>query len=207
MNLSGIICGLGNPGTKYAGTRHNAGFMVIDEIISQALNFPGQSIIQAQKAGAYTSWEWTIADQTQHNWLLVKPQTFMNRSGLALVHLFRNPSLSLERLLVVHDEVDLPLGKIRIKHGGGLAGHNGLRSIAQELGSRDFYRLRFGVGRPEHGSDLAGYVLSRFMPHEESSLQDSIGLSAEIIKIFCQSGLQKAMDEIARSGTTQAAQD
>ena len=147
-----LIVGLGNPGSQYEQTRHNAGFVFLDQLAnsrgscwSMSAQFHGQ-----------------VADCTVGNSkvLLLKPVTFMNKSGLSVGSMMRYFKLKPDELLVVHDELDLPEGVIKMKRDGGHAGHNGLRDIIAHIDSRDFYRLRIGIGRPAVGSNVAGYVLS-----------------------------------------------
>ncbi len=196
MKIKGIICGLGNPGRKYASTRHNAGFMVIDRLIESSGKIPREQVRLKTEAPNYILWEWTL-DYGPHVWLLLKPMTFMNRSGAALSKVFSRAAIEPDRLLIIHDEVDLPLGKLKIKSGGGLAGHNGLRSIANDLGTRDFVRLRFGVGRPDAGFDLSQYVLDNFLPAERDVRDQVTDRAVEVIRTFCDNGLDKAGEKIA----------
>jgi PTH1 family peptidyl-tRNA hydrolase len=154
-----LVVGLGNPGREYASTRHNVGWMVLDEL--------------AQRHGA--SWRskfnGRIADVRVdgHKVGLFKPETFMNDSGRAVRAAARFYKVEPDAILVVHDESDLDVGRLQARAGGGLAGHNGLRSVAQHLGTQEFLRLRVGVGRPERGDPrpLADYVLSDFEPHQD----------------------------------------
>ena len=172
MGYSFLIAGLGNPGSKYAKTRHNIGFMIVDEWANrhQAVwkSSPWQSLTCEIKLGSL-------------NCILIKPQTFMNLSGQSV-----QPAMSHykpDHLLVLHDEIDLEFGDIRYKFGGGHRGHNGLRDIKARLGEYDFGRIRFGVGRPqnEHLS-VADYVLGRFLPEESSALVKSIDDAISIIE-------------------------
>ncbi len=193
MNMTGIICGLGNPGARYANTRHNIGFMILDRLMEDIQHMSGQRLTLKKKCSAYILWQWlNLEDQTV--WLLIKPLTYMNRSGAAVGSVLRPGCMDTGNLLVIHDEVDLALGRLRIKTGGGLAGHNGLRSIAHHLGTRDFSRLRFGVGRPETGQDLAGYVLDDFEPGEQELKERAVADASRTCLIFREQGLQPSMD-------------
>jgi len=138
-----LVAGLGNPGREYARNRHNAGYLVVDEL---ARRHDGGKLV------------------------LLKPETYMNESGRSVGAAAAFFKVEPEHVLVVHDEGDFDLGRIELKHGGGLAGHNGLRSIAQHLGTQDFARLRIGVGRPERGDPrtLADYVLADFDAHDDA---------------------------------------
>jgi PTH1 family peptidyl-tRNA hydrolase len=159
-SLDLLVVGLGNPGRKYAGHRHNVGWMVVDEL--------------ARRHGA--SWKGKFHGQLAelrldgHRVALLKPETYMNESGRAVAEAVRFYKLEPDAILVVHDEGDLDLGRLQARLGGGLAGHNGLRSIAQHLKTPDFMRLRIGVGRPGRGDPrpLADYVLSNFEPADDA---------------------------------------
>ncbi|PJZ46040.1 aminoacyl-tRNA hydrolase [Leptospira brenneri] len=160
-----LIVGLGNPGDKYKNTRHNIGFMVLDALASRF----NESFKDSKKYAETThSWE---GDKIH----LLKPLEFMNLSGKAtqtLANLYKIPP---SQILVVQDEVDLPFGKIKNKIGGGTAGHNGLKDIVAKLGSQDFHRLRFGVGKPEKGGmEVADFVLQNFNSEERNILQTLI---------------------------------
>jgi PTH1 family peptidyl-tRNA hydrolase len=151
-----LVAGLGNPGREYRETRHNAGFMAVDELarrngVSFRSKFSGR-IGDVRLDGRRLA--------------LLEPQTYMNESGRSVAAALRFYKLPLESLLVVHDDVDLEIGRLQARLGGGLAGHNGLRSIVQQLGSAEFLRLRIGVGRPERGDrrPVADFVLSPFPP-------------------------------------------
>jgi PTH1 family peptidyl-tRNA hydrolase len=155
-----LVAGLGNPGREYAGNRHNVGFMVADEL-ARRHGGAWKSKFNAQLADVRID---------GHKVVLLKPQTYMNDSGRPVSSAMRFYKLEPASVLVVHDETDLPLGRLQARRGGGLAGHNGLRSVAQHLGTPDFLRLRIGVGRPERGDrrPLADYVLADFEPHEDA---------------------------------------
>jgi PTH1 family peptidyl-tRNA hydrolase len=157
-SLDLLVVGLGNPGREYAANRHNVGFMVVDDL-----------------AGRYSgSWRGKFSGQLadvridDHRVGLLKPETFMNESGRSVQAAASFYKLQPDAILVVHDESDLELGRLQARLGGGFAGHNGLRSVAQHLGTPDFLRLRVGVGRPGRGDrrPLADYVLADFEPHE-----------------------------------------
>src|SRR5919201_485271 len=158
-SLDLLVVGLGNPGREYAGNRHNAGFMVADEL--------------ARRHGG--SWRGKFSGRLaevridDHRVGLLKPETYMNESGRAVQAAAAFFKVEPDAILVVHDESDLETGRLQARKGGGLAGHNGLRSLNQQLGTPDFLRLRVGVGRPGRGDrrPLADYVLSDFEPHEE----------------------------------------
>ncbi|MFP4629686.1 MAG: aminoacyl-tRNA hydrolase [Desulfohalobiaceae bacterium] len=189
MHYSGLIAGLGNPGRKYARTRHNMGFMVLEELI----RLQGSRMQEQGRIGSDNSQAWIWGPQgADQPWILAKPLTYMNRSGLALREILKDCRLSLEQTLVLHDELDLPLGGLRLKFQGGLAGHRGLGSIAQECGGREFYRLRLGIGRPGPGEDVVGHVLSKFAAQEMSCLQEVLPEAAKALEKFCQQGAGSA---------------
>lgn len=158
-SLDLLVAGLGNPGREHRGHRHNAGFMVVDEL--------------GRRLGA--SWRAKFSGRLAevrlegHRLALLAPETYMNDSGRSVAAAARFFKVEPERLLVVHDEVDLELGRLQVRRGGGLAGHNGLRSVAAALGSPDFLRLRVGVGRPGRGDprEVSDYVLSGFEPEDD----------------------------------------
>lgn len=150
-----IVCGLGNPDPEYARTRHNAGFATIDALAARH----GVRYWKSEAGAQVASLSWRGADGEQREVLLAKPMSYMNTSGGPLSKLARAHRVRPQEILVVHDEVDLAAGQVRVKLGGGLNAHNGLRSIADKLGSRDFARVQFGIGRPPGRMAVADYVL------------------------------------------------
>lgn len=150
-----IVCGLGNPDAEYARTRHNAGFATIDELAARR----GVRYWKSEAGAQVAQITVTDADGERREVLLAKPMSYMNTSGGPLSKLARAHHVRPEEILVVHDEVDLPAGEVKLKLGGGLNAHNGLRSIADKLGSRDFARVQFGIGRPPGRMQVADYVL------------------------------------------------
>ena len=157
-----LIVGLGNPGPKYAGNRHNVGYMALDRIASDHGFGPWRARFQGEVA------EGRLGDQRV---TLLKPATFMNLSGQSVGEAMRYLKLTPAEIIVLHDELDLAPGKVRLKSGGGHAGHNGLRSIHQHIGEA-YRRLRIGIGHPGHKDRVAGYVLSDFAKAEEAGLDD-----------------------------------
>jgi PTH1 family peptidyl-tRNA hydrolase len=195
MSLSGLIVGLGNPGEAYARTRHNFGFLVADAV-REALEghrVPGGSCSGLRKGKDAHVWTLHLDDA---RWLLVKPMTYMNLSGRPVARLVREQGLQPEQVLVLHDELDLELGKIRFKVGGGLAGHNGLKSVAACLSSREFRRMRLGIDRPPAGGDVSGYVLGRFSKGEAPHVRECIDVAAAGVLRYMEAGLEKAMQEL-----------
>jgi peptidyl-tRNA hydrolase, PTH1 family len=174
-----LIAGLGNPGPEHARDRHNAGWMVADELArrhsgSFRAKFSGRL---AENRLGYSR----VA--------ILKPETYMNESGRSISAAARFFKVPADRVLVVHDDVDLPVGRLQARLGGGLAGHNGLRSISQALGSAEFQRLRIGVGRPERGDrhPVADYVLSPFSP--EDDVEEIVARSADAVESLLAAGL------------------
>jgi PTH1 family peptidyl-tRNA hydrolase len=179
-SLDLLVVGLGNPGREYARNRHNAGWMVLDELArrhggSWQSKFSG-SLAEVRLDG--------------HRVALLKPETYMNESGRSVAAAATFFKVEPDAVLVVHDEGDLDLGRLQARMGGGLAGHNGLRSIAKALGTQDFLRLRIGVGRPERGDrrSLADYVLSDFEPHDQP--ETLISRAAEAVESLDAEGLE-----------------
>jgi PTH1 family peptidyl-tRNA hydrolase len=181
-----VVVGLGNPGKKYERTRHNAGFMAVDEIVRRT-----DSEIVQQKHGALVGK--VMLDL--HPAVLAKPQTFMNESGRAVAAILRDSYCSPSELLVLHDELDLPLGVVRIKNGGGHGGHNGLRSIIEQIGTADFLRVRIGIGRPAPGTDPADYVLSPFSAEERPAAAEAVSRAADAVLAVVSVGARKAMNQ------------
>ncbi|MCM2358282.1 MAG: aminoacyl-tRNA hydrolase [Geobacteraceae bacterium] len=178
-----LIVGLGNPGPKYQWTRHNAGFMVLDELSRRA------AIPLARKTFSALYGEGNYRGERL---LLLKPQTFMNLSGRSVNPALHFHRLSLQDLIVIHDDLDIPFGRIKLKEGGGHAGHNGLRSLMQELGGGQFLRIRIGVGRPLQG-DAADYVLSPFGRDEMNVLPRILEGAVDFLELLLAEGLPKAM--------------
>jgi PTH1 family peptidyl-tRNA hydrolase len=175
-----LIAGLGNPGREHERDRHNAGWMVVDEL---ALRH-GQPSFRAKFNGR-------LADARigEHRVAFLKPETYMNESGRSISAASRFFKVAPEQLLVVHDDVDLDVGRLQARLGGGLAGHNGLRSIAQALGTQEFLRLRLGVGRPGRGDrrSVADYVLSGFEPEEDA--EGLVARAADAVEALLADGL------------------
>lgn len=150
-----IVCGLGNPDAEYEHTRHNAGFATVDVLAERH----GVRYWKSEAGAQTATLSWRDADGEKREVILAKPMSYMNTSGGPLSKLARAHHVQPEQILVVHDEVDLPAGQVKVKLGGGLNAHNGLRSIADKLGSRNFARVQFGIGRPPGKMQVADYVL------------------------------------------------
>lgn len=172
-----LIAGLGNPGSEYAETRHNAGFWFIDSLARD------QHVeLRSDKRCAGDVGQ--LGSGNERCWLL-KPQTFMNHSGRSLAAFANYYNIPASRIIVVYDEIDLPPGTVRFKFSGGHGGHNGMRDIVQQLGSADFYRVRIGVGHPGHRDKVVSYVLGRPPKEEREQIEASIDkLLAELPAIF-----------------------
>ena len=173
-----LIVGLGNPGADYVDTRHNAGFWLIDEIAAdQGASFRFEKRSNADECKFKANGK---------DIYLQKPQTFMNRSGQAVVALARYYKIRAEEILVIHDELDLPPGTNRIKQGGGHGGHNGLRDIVNHLGSREFFRIRVGIGHPGNASQVVNYVLHKpsvaDLVEIENANRDTLAVMPQLIE-------------------------
>ncbi len=192
MDYDYLIVGLGNPGTKYNGTRHNMGFMFVDYYLEYCTH-KGRA---EELSGAKFKCElWRVKENMQSPWrLLAKPQTFMNLSGDSVQPLLAWHKLTPEDLIVVHDELDIAPGQLRFKFGGGNAGHNGLKSITQRLGTADFYRLRLGIGRPSapEDGDVSNFVLSWPKDKEKECLENTFPKATEVLDVFDNEGLKPA---------------
>ncbi len=178
-----VIVGLGNPGPKYQWTRHNAGFLFLDRLA----NLENLSINRKNFSGLAGEW-----NNNGNRIILLKPQTFMNLSGQAVMQALQFYKLPMSQLIVAHDELDLPFGTVRLKQGGGHGGHNGLRSIMEQLGKGDFIRLRIGIGRPPHG-DTVNYVLGNVPPDQMEDLPRVLDGGLDMLEMLLDEGLPKAM--------------
>jgi PTH1 family peptidyl-tRNA hydrolase len=182
-----LVVGLGNPGKKYAATRHNLGFEVVDRLVERA----SAPAYREKFSGAFTDLE--IAGVRVG---ALKPGTYMNDSGRSVVAAAGFYKIAPEDVLIVHDELDLPFGDVRLKKGGGEAGHNGVKSVSQHLGTKDYVRLRLGVGKPPpgfHGSG-ADFVLEGFAPAERAQVGDIVNRGADAVALFVERGLEHAMN-------------
>ncbi len=185
-----LVLGLGNPGKQYDQTRHNVGFSVLDQLIGK------YDARFKNKLGLAFEWNGPHPPQGQH--LLVKPLTYMNLSGRVLPYLFKKTSCTVEDLIVVVDNLDLPVGACRLKKGGGNAGHNGLKSIIQALGHNDFLRFYIGIGRPEHRTMVKSYVLQRFEEDELDPYQESLTKATESLLKLNKNNYLSIANEINR---------
>lgn len=180
-----LLAGLGNPGKQYSQTRHNAGFLIVDELARGKARFRAECQAQVAKlklAGVDV--------------LLAKPQTFMNASGQAVAALMRRYRIDPDSLLVILDDLDLPLGLLRLRPNGGSGGHHGLESIIGEIGTREFARLRLGIGRPDRGT--VDYVLGVMDPEEKRGFAASLERAAEAARCFVSDGTAETMNRFNR---------
>jgi peptidyl-tRNA hydrolase, PTH1 family len=181
-----LIAGLGNPGREYRETRHNIGFMIIDRLCKDA----GVSLSRVQSKALVA-----VANMEGCRLVLAKPQTFMNLSGQSVGGLCRFYKVPPSQLMVAHDDLDLPLGTIRIRPGGGSAGQKGVQSIIQQLSTQDFPRLRLGIGRPPGQMDPSAYVLQRFTKQEQELVDAVLDRAAAAVRTFIRDGLNTAMNQ------------
>jgi PTH1 family peptidyl-tRNA hydrolase len=184
-----LVAGLGNPGDRYRGTRHNVGFSVLDAIAARH----GLKFETAPAEALQARWRRPDADV-----LLVKPLTFMNLSGQAVGELLRYFRIDPAEVLIVTDDVNLPIGRLRARPGGTEGGHNGLKSITQHLGTIDYARLRIGVGRGDERRDLADHVTARFEPDEQGAIDESIARAADAVELWIGEGLLNVMNAFNR---------
>lgn len=188
--MASLIIGLGNPGGEYAHTRHNVGWMCLDEVERRG------RFGRARREGPAKVREGSLEG---FDVVTARPQTYMNVSGRAAVHLLRKYGLPPEDLIVVHDDVDLPLGRLRLKRGGGTAGQKGVASIADSLRTQDFLRVRIGVSRPVERDQMVDYVLDRFTGAERERLAAVLPRAADAITSLIRDGLDPAMGEFNRA--------
>jgi len=182
-----LIVGLGNPGADYAKTRHNAGFLLVEKLAAQwRSSWTNERKFQARTCRA---------ERGGKTVLLAEPQTFMNLSGESVGAMMRFHRLPLERLMVVVDDADLPLGEIRLRPGGGPGGHHGLESVMQHVSSREYARLRIGIGRKDEKREITGHVLGKFGAGEAALLEQVLERAGGQIECWLNAGIQKAMSQ------------
>jgi len=186
-----LIVGLGNPEADYADTRHNLGFACVYELARRI----GVKIERKR-------WQSLVGRSDERGMWFVLPQTYMNLSGQAVAKALRDTNLAPQQLWVVHDELDLPLCRMRIRHGGSGAGHNGVLSIISALGTPDFLRFRVGIGKPSRKGSQAGrhYVLGRFTKAEAERLPQIVDGVADALEVALDAGIERAMDRFNRAG-------
>jgi len=185
-----LLVGLGNPGVEYEMTRHNVGFQVIDEL---------QKVWRCGEFVRKWNADYSTGSFTDKKIHLIKPMTFMNRSGQAVASFCKFYKLAPERIVVVHDDLDMMPGRVKLVKGGGAGGHNGIKSIMQSLGEKDFYRLKYGIGRPGQGDvhpdfPVEKYVLGKYSKSELSFFSERLPLIVEGLEIFLRNGPSQAMN-------------
>ncbi len=186
-----LLAGLGNPGREYENTRHNLGFMALDAVLEEsAARFPGAVRKLGGPPGRYEAWRFQAGADAGEVWIALKPLSYMNLSGEAVSSFVQYYKINLPDVLVAHDELDLPLGGMRLKFGGGAAGHKGILSIAGQLGSPDFYRLRLGIGKTEDGA--VSHVLGKFRPEEAALVRQVVKAAAQGFFAFAGQGFEAA---------------
>lgn len=185
--VAALVVGLGNPGPSYSGTRHNIGFRAVDALAKRLNTSVSNKDLRSLVGRARVPGEATDV-------VLAKPQTFMNLSGRAVAPLLRKHNLGPQDLWVVHDDIDLPFGRLRIRRGGGAGGHNGISSIFQDVADRDFVRIRMGVGRPDP-DDAVDYVLDTFVEPERERLPAFIDLAVEAVVTGLVEGLEISINK------------
>jgi PTH1 family peptidyl-tRNA hydrolase len=188
--MASLIIGLGNPGGEYARTRHNVGWMCLEELESRG------RFGRERREGPAKVREGTLDG---FDVVTARPQTYMNVSGRAAVHLVARYGVPVVDLIVVHDDVDLPLGRLRLKRGGGAAGNRGVLSIADALRTQDFLRVRIGVSRPVERDQMVDYVLDRFTPGERETVAAVLPRAASAVMALVRDGLENAMSEYNRA--------
>ena len=187
-----LVAGLGNPGERYARTRHNLGAMVADELAHVA----GERFRKARFVPAEVA---EVSFEGERVWL-VRSQRWMNESGPTYASLAKKHQVPPERVIAVHDEIDLPFGALKVKRGGSTAGHNGLKSLQGALRSEDFHRVRLGVGRPPGRQDPADYVLQPIPKRDEADVALLVDDGSDAVRALVLDGLDRAQDRFNRSG-------
>jgi PTH1 family peptidyl-tRNA hydrolase len=190
-----LVVGLGNPGPGYAGNRHNLGYMVVDRL---AQDVGGTFSRHKARADVLAGRLGTEGGRPGPRVVLAKPHTYMNESGGPVSGLVRFFKVPLDRLLVVHDELDLPFGTVRLKRAGGEGGHNGLKSVSKSLGTKDYCRLRLGIGRPPGRMDPADYVLRDVPAADRAEQALMVEEGAEAVKALSRVGLERASASVNR---------
>jgi len=196
MDLEGnaiAVVGLGNPGRRYEHTRHNAGYQVVD-LVARKFSVT----LSERKYPAY----WGQTSVQGRKLLMVMPTTYMNLSGTAVARILHSFRMAPEQMLVVHDDLDMPCGRVKLVQGGGGGGHRGVLSIIEQLGHQRFPRLKLGIGRPRHGEPVEEYVLKPPYPEERTVFAEMVEVGAEAVETVIISGLQAAMNRFNRNPST-----
>ena len=188
MTAIQLVAGLGNPGAKYEQTRHNAGFWFVDEVARQCgTRFRSESKYKSEVARC------TLAGK---EFRLQKPMDFMNRSGMPVASLAGFYRIPRSGVLIVHDDLDLPVGSVKLKKGGGHGGHNGLRDLIPHLGGNDFLRLRIGIGHPGHRDDVVGYVLQAASRDDRMEIDRAVNETVKVLPDIIAGNIEAAMKEL-----------
>jgi PTH1 family peptidyl-tRNA hydrolase len=180
-----LVVGLGNHGPEYVGTRHNVGYETVDRL--------AETLGPVRFRGQFSGRTATVKAGTEKV-LLLKPETFMNRSGQSVQPALAFYGLAAEDLLVICDDLNLPVGKIRVRRSGSDGGQKGLRNIAERLGTTEYARLRIGIGEAPQGQDAADYVLSRFSKSERKEIDEAIDRAVEAVIVWCEAGIDQCMN-------------
>lgn len=189
--MAWLVAGLGNPGDRYANTRHNVGRMVVDELAADAAE-------RFRKVRFMPS-EVAEIREGDERVLLVRSTLYMNESGPSFAGIAKKQGIDVDHLIAVHDEIEIPAGELRIKLGGGTAGHNGLRSLSSALRTTDFYRVRAGVGRPPGRRDPSDYVLAPIAKRDETDVAILVGRGADAVRSLIRDGLTATQDRFNRA--------
>lgn len=202
-----LVVGLGNPGARYSGSPHNVGFCVLDKLAEHLS--PGASSSSVAASPAVPDWskrfdaQMLLAHVDSEELVLLKPLTFMNRSGESVRQAMSFFEIPVNSTLVVHDEIDLPFGSVKLKRGGGEAGHRGLESVSAEVGSRDYLRLRVGVGKPASGA-VADYLLEPLTAVEQAELGPALEAARDAALAVARHGIDRAMNQVNRQASSGA---
>jgi len=202
-----LVVGLGNPGARYSGSPHNVGFCVLDKLAEHLSG--GASGSRAAASPAAPDWtdrfraQLLVARVDSEELVLLKPLTFMNRSGESVREAMNFFEIPVQSTLVVHDEIDLPFGSVKLKRGGGEAGHRGLESVSEEVGSRDYLRLRVGVGKPASGA-VADFLLEPMTATQHAELSGALDAARDAALAVARQGIDRAMNQVNRQAQSAA---
>ena len=191
-----LVVGLGNPGPQYELTRHNVGQLVLDELASRTTPMPSSFSVHKKSNALIVQTRWPLVGGGDRQVILAKPRSYMNLSGGPIAALTKFFNIAPEDVIVVHDELDIDFGTIRLKRGGGENGHNGLRSTSKSLGTKDYLRVRFGIGRPPGRQAPADFVLKPFSSAERKELDFAILDAADAVELLAKVGLEAAQNQV-----------
>lgn len=190
MDSTPLIIALGNPGPQYARTRHNFGFLAADAVLAQASGRKSMALKPLQSGGDFELYSLTLGGV---GCLLAKPLTYMNLSGKAAARILGRHAIPATNMIVLHDELDLPLGRMKLKRGGGSNGHRGIESIVEHTGTEDFLRLRLGIGRPQYSADVVKYVLEEFDANDFLAVEAVCQAALKGLALFFRRGFAEAV--------------